>query len=155
MDGRQERLSSLRRLLRRAERDAGDDPQEDYRRKPKEEAVMGVENTPAAAGGLIGESSAEDWTGTLDLVLRAGERLVASEERVRDLEAEVRELTDSAALEIQELRAQVADLQRQLSEVEAGRLHAEEWLRRLNDAVRERFSLEAAQDREAPAAQAS
>ncbi len=156
MEARQERRSSLKELLRRAGRDSTNEVEEDYRRKPQH----GV-NPPPPHAAEIGPdnaqagSSVEDWSGTLDLVLRAGERLVASDERVRDLEGELRELTDTAALEIQQLRAQVADLQRQLNAEEAGRRHAEDWLRRLNDAVRERFDFAAAQDREAPAAQAS
>ena len=97
----------------------------------------------------------QDWIGTLELVLRTGERLNASEARVRDLEAEVRELRETASLQLQQLGAQAADLQRQLQESEADRKHAEDWLRRLTDAVRERLDLEAFQDSETPAAQAS
>lgn len=149
MEARQETLSGLRELLRRAGSQFGNEVQDDYRRKPQH-----VDATPQnrVADGETAPSG-NDWTGTLDLVLRAGESLIAGQERVRDLEAEVRDLSESASLEIQQLRAEVADLQRQLHEAEAGRWHAEDWLRRLTDAVRARFSPE--QDSETPAAQAS
>jgi len=80
-----------------------------------------------------------DWTETLHLVHRAASRLVSTDERVRDLEAELRELSDSAAEEIQRLRAEVVELQRQLDAAEDGRRHAEDWLRRLHTAVLEQF----------------
>jgi hypothetical protein len=156
MELRQESLSNLRELLRRAGTHPTTEEEDDYRHKPQH----GVD-APPHSGAVIAQENAkpglprEVWSGTLDLVLRASEKLVASEERVRGLEAEVRELTEMAALEIQQLRAEIADLQRKLHDAEAGRRHAEDWLRRLNDAVRERFTLEAAQDREAPAAHAS
>jgi len=156
MDLRQDSLSSLRELIRRAGRDRPNDAERDYQRQPQQAPDAPVQNaTGSAQQDRRAGPPADDWSGTLDLVLRASEKLVASEERVRDLEAEVRELTESASQEIEQLRAQVADLQRQLNDAEAGRRHAEDWLRRLNDAVRERFRHEAAQDREAPAAQAS
>jgi small-conductance mechanosensitive channel len=99
----------------------------------------------------------KDWTETLELVHRAASRLVSTDERVRDLEAELRELSDSAAGEIQRLRAEVVDLQRQLDLAEAGRRHAEDWLRRLHTAVIEQFSaqLEPARETAAPISAAS
>jgi len=156
MEARQESISSLRELLRRAGGDRANEAEDDYRRKPQHgvDALAEIRAAVASDGDQAGSSGA-DWTGTLDLVLRASEKLVASEERVRDLEREVRELTETASLEIQQLRAQVADLQRQLHDAEAGRRHAEDWLRRLNDAIRERFSFEAAQDSDTPSVQAS
>jgi hypothetical protein len=156
MEARQESLSSLRELLRRAGRVGGKDAEDDYRRKPQNASDAPAQNVTAIPqeDGQAGPRP-DDWSGTLDLVLRASEKLVASDERVRDLEVEVRELTESASQEMQQLRAQVADLQRQLNEADAGRRHAEDWLRRLTEAVRERFDFEAAEDKEIPAAQAS
>jgi small-conductance mechanosensitive channel len=156
MEARQESLSSLRELLRRAGRVGGKDADDDYRRKPQNASDAPAQNVTAIPqeDGQAGPRP-DDWSGTLDLVLRASEKLVASDERVRDLEVEVRELTESASQEMQQLRAQVADLQRQLNEADAGRRHAEDWLRCLTEAVRERFDFEAAEDKEIPAAQAS
>jgi hypothetical protein len=156
MEARQESLSSLRELLRRAGRVGGKDAEDDYRRKPQNASDAPAQNVTAIPqeDGQAGPRP-DDWSGTLDLVLRASEKLVASDERVRDLEVEVRELTESASQEMQQLWAQVADLQRQLNEADAGRRHAEDWLRRLTEAVRERFDFEAAEDKEIPAAQAS
>ena len=149
METRQERISTLRALLRRAEVESADGAQEDYRRKPRHDV-------DAHRDDQAQESSAgEDWSGTLDLVLRAGEKLVASEERVRTLEAEVRDLTETTSQEIEGLRAQVAELQGQLHEAQAARRHAEDWLGRLSEAVRERFTFGPVQDSERRAAQAS
>jgi chromosome segregation ATPase len=153
MELRDERLSTLRELLRRAEHDSTDGSEEDFRRKPQHGVVAPLRI--GAAPERPDAGSGDDWSGTLDLVLRASEKLVASEERVRDLEVEVRELTESAAQEIQQLRAQVAVLQHQLSDADAARQHAEDWLRRLTEAVRERFDLNAPQESETPAAKAS
>ena len=157
MEQRQESLASLRELLRRAGGDRANEAGDDYRRNlqrglspPDQDRAAAMLREDGHAG-----ASGEDWSGTLDLVLRSGERLVARDERVRDLEAELRELTDTTALRMQQLRAQIADLQSQLDEAQAGRRHAEEWLRSLNDVVRERFSFEAAQDEAPAAAQAS
>jgi hypothetical protein len=156
MEARQESLSSLRELLRRAGRDPTKDAEDDYRRKRQHGTDAPAQNVTAIAEQEgQADAPADDWSGTLDMVLRASEKLVASEERVRDLEAEVRELTESASQEIQQLRVQVADLQRQLNEAEAGRRHAEDWLHRLTEAVHERFDFEAAQDWGARAVHAS
>ena len=156
MEARQESLSNLRELLRRAGRDGGQDAEDNYRRKPQNGSDAPPQNVTAfpEEDGQAGPRP-DDWSGTLDLVLRASEKLVASDERVRDLEVELRELTESTSAQIDEMRAQVADLQRQLHEAEAGRRHAEEWLRRLTQAVRERFDLEAAEESEISAAHAS
>ena len=156
MEARPESLSSLQELLRRAGRDGGKDAEGDYRLKPQNGSDAPAQNVTAIPheDGQAGPRP-DDWSGTLDLVLRASEKLVGSDERVRDLEVEVRELTESASQDVQQLRAQLADLQRQLAEADAGRGHAEEWLRRLTEAVRERFDFEAAQEIESPAAYAS
>jgi hypothetical protein len=121
----QERLAGLRELIvgaRRSTQQAEPSPNESE-----------PEQLDAAVEG-------KDWTETLELVHRAASRLVSTDERVRDLEAELRELSDSAAEEIQRLRAEVVDLQRQRDIAEAGRRHAEDWLRRLHTAVLEQFS---------------
>jgi hypothetical protein len=154
-DAMELRLTTFTEVPCRAERDAADGSQENYRRKPQHAIDAASQSGAVVARENAQPRSPGDWSGTLDLVLRASEKLVVSDERVRDLETEVRELSDAAALEIQQLRAQLADLQGQLTEAEAGRRHAVDWLRRLSDAVRDRLSPEAVQDREAPAVQAS
>ena len=120
----QERLAGLRELIVGA------------RRSPPEPEVSRDENEPEQPEAA---PEGRDWTETLHLVHRAASRLVSTDERVRDLEAELRELSDSAAEEIQRLRAEVVDLQRQLDAAEGGRRHAEDWLRRLHTAVLEQF----------------
>jgi chromosome segregation ATPase len=156
MELRQESLSSSRELIRRAGRDRPNGAEGDDPRKPQQ-----AQDAHAERGAAIAQkaaqagSSGEDWSGTLDLVLRASEELVASVERVRDLEVEVRELTESASQEIQQLRSQVADLQRRLDDAQSRRQHAEDWLRRLTEAVRDRFDFDAAANSENPTAQAS
>ena len=155
MEVRQERLS-ISNEFRRVERDSTSEAEEDHRSKPQHGVAAHQQNVAAfARDDALAGSSAEDWTGTLDLVLRAGERLVESNARVRDLEIELRELTQSASDEIERLRAQLVDLQGQLAAAEAGRRHAEDWLRRLTDAVRERFSPEVIQASKKLASQAS
>ena len=149
MDSGQQRIATLRELLRRADVESEGVAQDDYRRKPRPDVDAHPDDHRQAS------SAGEDWSGTLDLVLRAGEKLVAGEERVRTLEAELRGLTESTSQAIQQLRAQVSDLQDQLDNAAAGRGHAEDWLRRLSDAVRERFNFEAVQDSETRAAQVS
>jgi hypothetical protein len=98
MEARQESLSSLRELLRRAGRDGGKDAEGDYRLKPQNGSDAPAQNVTAIPQE-VGQAGPrpDDWSGTLDLVLRASEKLVASDERVRDLEVEVRELTESAS----------------------------------------------------------
>ncbi len=155
MELRQERISILSEF-RHTEHDSTKEAEEDHRRTPQHGVAAHSENGAAfARDDALPGSSAEDWTGTLDLVLRAGERLVESDARVRDLEVELRELTQSASDEIERLRAQLVDLQGQLASAEAGRRHAEDWLRRLTDAVREHFSPEAIQASKKLASQAS
>ena len=138
----QERLAGLRELIVGARR--GTQQPEASRSETEPEQLE------AALEG-------KDWTETLELVHRAASRLVSTDERVRDLEAELRELGDSAAEEIQRLRAEVVDLQRQLDAADAGRRNAEEWLRRLHTAVLEQFSaqLEPARDTDAQVSAAS
>jgi chromosome segregation ATPase len=148
----QERLLSLKDLLRRAEKAAPAGPEDDYRRR------RSVEDGPAAPSEVVPTSAAiEDWSGTLDLINSARDRLVTTEHRVGDLERELNGVRHDANDQIERLQTQVAELQRDLTEALEGRRHAEDWLRRLNDAVRERFAEAVApeQESERDAARAS
>lgn len=99
-----------------------------------------------------------DWTETLDLIERTGAALTAREERTRELEGEVRELAERTTTEIQRLQAQIAALEERLHVSERRRTHAEDWLRRIHEAIVDRFDLgpvAGAEDRTTSAAQAS
>jgi hypothetical protein len=156
--GTQERLSSLKDLLRRAERAAPAGPDEDYRRRRNFEDGAATPSEAATAGQVAPTASpSEDWSGTLDLVTAAANRLVTTEERVRDVGRELHRVRETTSQEIARLEAEVAELQRDLTEALEGRRHAEDWLRRLTDAVRERFAeaVGPEQERENDAARAS
>src|SRR5688500_18881477 len=112
MDLRQDRLAGSRELIVGARRSS----------VPSDAA----RDENAIEQGAAPASEGRDWTETLDLVHRAASRLVSTDERVRHLETELRDLSDSAAEEIQRLRAEVVDLQRRLEAAEAGRTHAED-----------------------------
>jgi hypothetical protein len=96
---------------------------------------------PVEAGDEGQEHAVErpDWSETLSLVHRAGETLVGSQERTRELESKLRELSEGASRGIDRLQEQVEDLQRQLEQSEARRAHAEDGLLRLCTAIREHF----------------
>jgi small-conductance mechanosensitive channel len=138
----QERLAGLRELIVGGRRST---PQRAASRGEGHAADHAKERTATGP-------QARDWTETLDLVHGAASRLAATDERVRGLETELRDLSDSAAEEIQRLRAEVVDLQGRLEAAEARRTHAEDWLRRLHASIVEQFApqLEPSSESETP-----
>jgi small-conductance mechanosensitive channel len=144
----QERLASLRELIVGGRRST---PQ-GVASRDEDHAADQADEERTATG-----PEARDWTETLDLVHGAASRLAATDERVRDLETELRDLSDSAAEEIQRLRAEVVDLQGRLEAAEARRTHAEDWLRRLHASIVEQFApqLGPSRDSETPISAAS
>jgi hypothetical protein len=81
-----------------------------------------------------------DWGETLDLVLRASELLKAAEERVRELETSNRELAERAAMQAEALQSRVLQAQVRAEEADQRRKEAEEWLRRIHNAIAENLS---------------
>lgn len=77
----------------------------------------------------------QDWSGTLDLVVRASDVLRAAEERVRELEASNRELAERAANQAEALQARILQAQVRADEAEQRRKEAEQWLRRIHGAI--------------------
>ena len=96
---------------------------------------------PVENGGKGQEPDAEhpDWSEALALVHRAGNAHAEAQERARQLETDLRELSEGASRAIERLQKQVEDLQRQLDQSEARRAHAEDGLLRLCTAIREHF----------------
>lgn len=60
------------------------DAEDDYRRKPQNGSDAPAQNATAIPQDGEAGPRADDWSGTLDLVLRASEKLVVSDQRVRD-----------------------------------------------------------------------
>jgi hypothetical protein len=81
----------------------------------------------------------QDWSETLEAVHRASNTLLAREERVRDLETELREVSERSSQAIEQLHAQIAELEHELGRSEARRTAAETWLLRLHEAIRDRL----------------
>ena len=96
---------------------------------------------PVETGGKGQEHDVErpDWSEALALVHRAGNAHAEAQERARQLETDLRELSEGASRAIERLQKQVEDLQRQLEQSEARRAHAEDGLLRLCTAIREHF----------------
>ncbi len=96
---------------------------------------------PVETSGKGQEHHAErpDWSEALALVHRAGNAHAEAQERARQLETDLRELSEGASRAIERLQKQVEDLQRQLDQSEARRAHAEDGLLRLCTAIREHF----------------
>ena len=82
----------------------------------------------------------QDWGETLHMVHRASELLRAAEERVRELEDSNRELTERAAMQAEVLQSRVLQAQVRAEEAEQRRRDAEEWLRRIHNAIAENLS---------------
>jgi chromosome segregation ATPase len=101
-----------------------------------------IEPRPSVeTGGKGQEHDVErpDWSEVLALVHRAGNAHAEAHKRARQLETELRELSEGASRAIERLQKQVEDLQRQLDQSEARRAHAEDGLLRLCTAIREHF----------------
>jgi hypothetical protein len=77
----------------------------------------------------------QDWGETLHMVHRASELLKAAEERVRELENSNRELAERAAMQAEVLQSRVLQAQVRTEEAEQRRREAEEWLRRIHNAI--------------------
>jgi hypothetical protein len=103
---------------------------------------------PVGAAALNGASHPEDqWSETLDLVVRATGTIADGQARIADLEARNRELETRFAEELRVLAARVATTEQALTRAEARRIAAEEraeqaeqradtaitWLRRIHD----------------------
>ena len=84
----------------------------------------------------------QDWMHTLDAVQRAGEALRAREERITALETELNELRAESSEAVASLQAHVSSLQEQLASMDERRAHAEQWLRRLHEAVVEKLRVD-------------
>src|SRR4051812_21680573 len=111
MDAPHERLASLRDLLRKADRQSPSEADQDFRRR------CNVEDGAATSAEVVPTGSTiEDWSGTLHLVATAGERMLATEGRVHDLERELQRESESASEEIERLRAQISELQDHLTD---------------------------------------
>lgn len=82
----------------------------------------------------------QDWGETLHMVHRASELLKAAEERVRELEAGNRELAERAAMQAEALQSRVLQAQVRAEEADQRRKEAEEWLRRIHNAIAENLS---------------
>ena len=101
-----------------------------------------VEPQAPVEAGSEGQENAvgrPDWSETLALVHRASETLVESQERTRELETKLRELSEGASRGIERLQEQVENLERELEQSEARRTHAEDALLQLCTAIREHF----------------
>jgi hypothetical protein len=98
-------------------------------------------NDVAVARGRRQDPAADqDWGETLHMVHRASELLRAAEERVRELEASNRELAERAAMQAEVLQSRVLQAQVRAEEAEQRRREAEEWLRRIHNAIAENLS---------------
>jgi predicted RNase H-like nuclease (RuvC/YqgF family) len=82
----------------------------------------------------------QDWGQTLDLVQRASDVLKSAEQRVRELEESNRSLAERAAREAEVLEARVLQAQIRAEDAEQRRRDAEEWLRRIHNAILEHLS---------------
>ena len=149
MAGRdQDLLTRAAALIGKANRGAvGPDPES---RSP--EAVRQIADLTDA---VESRQAQVDWNETLELIERTGTAISARDERTRELEAEVRDLADRTTQEIQRLQAEIATLEDRLQASEARRTHAEEWLRRVHDAIIDRFSGATAATEEAGQEEAS
>ena len=81
-----------------------------------------------------------DWGETLHMVHRASELLKAAEERVRELENSNRELAERAAMQAEVLQGRVLQAQVRADEADQRRREAEEWLRRIHNAIAENLA---------------
>lgn len=103
---------------------------------------------PVGAAALNGASDPEDqWSETLDLVVRATGTIADAQARIAELEARNRELETRFAEELRVLAARVATTEQALTRAEARRIAAEEraeraeqradaaitWLRRIHE----------------------
>ena len=84
----------------------------------------------------------QDWMHTLDAVQRAGDALRAREERITALETELNELRAESSEAVASLQAHVSSVQEQLASMDERRAHAEQWLRRLHEAVVEKLRVD-------------
>jgi hypothetical protein len=98
-----------------------------------------VATGPDIAGQPV---SPQDWTHTLDAVHRASDVLRAREERITTLENELNELRAESSETVAALQSHVASLQEQLASMDERRVYAEQWLRRLHEAVIEKLRLD-------------
>ena len=106
-----------------------------------------VELDPTSRNDLANErgrrqepAADQDWGETLHMVHRASELLRAAEARVRELEDSNRELADRAAMQAEVLQSRVLQAQVRAEEAEQRRREAEEWLRRIHNAIAENLS---------------
>ena len=84
----------------------------------------------------------QDWMHTLDAIHRASDALRARDERITALETELNELRAEASEALAALQAHISSLQEQLASMDERRAHAEQWLRRLHEAVVEKLRVD-------------
>ncbi len=106
-----------------------------------------VELDPASRGETGGDRARrqepavdQDWGETLHMVHRASELLKAAEERVRELESSNRELAERATMQAEVLQGRVLQAQLRADEADQRRKEAEEWLRRIHNAIAENLN---------------
>ena len=96
---------------------------------------------PSAPPAPNGHADA-DWTRTIDLVGRFADQLKASETRVAELEQAYRDLAERAERELALMAQRLEHAELCAKDAGERRREAEDWLRRIHDAIHKRFGAE-------------
>ena len=135
----------------RHNRDRETAPEEAPRRRPSDDAARIAEleavlragaprrSEPAPRATAPTPAPDADWSDTLRLVHRFGDQLRTAEGRVVELEQAYRELSERAERELALMAQRLEHAELCARDAGERRREAEEWLRRIHDAVHQRF----------------